>query len=121
MLQKDDLEHPVPEQWRATFTQNADAFAAGDFQLGQCPIKGVQRVDQATAELIAENVAAYGERLAPLDDATWQRSVYRWMDGYWQVLVDLSTHGEPVSDLTLHAKIFEGNDPRLEVYSAHVP
>ena len=121
MLQKDDLEHPVPELWRATFAQIADAFAAGDFRLSQRPIVGVQPVDQATADRIAESVAAYGEPLASLSDATWKRSVYRWMDGYWQVLVDLSTQDELVSDLTLHAKLFEGNDLRLEVYSVHVP
>jgi hypothetical protein len=121
VLQKDDLEHPVPEPWRSTFKQIADAFVAGDFQLRYRPIDGVDPVDQATAERIAENIAAYGEPLAPLNDATWERSVYRWMDGYWQVLVDLSTRGEPVSDLTLHAKLHEGDDPRLEVCSVHVP
>ena len=121
MLQKDDLEHPVPEPWRVTFTQIANAFAAGDFRLSQCPIEGVKPVDQATAQRIAKNVAAYGEPLVFLNEATWQRSVYRWMDGYWQVLVDLSTQGERVSDLTLHAKLFEGNDPRIQVYSVHVP
>ena len=121
MLQKDDLEHPVPEPWRATFTQIADAFAAGNFRLSQPPIEGVQPLDQATADRIAESVAAYGEPLARLNDALWQRSVYRWMGGYWQVLVDLSTQCEPVSDLTLHAKLFEENDLRLEVYSVHVP
>ena len=121
MLQKDDLEHPVPELWRARFTQIADAFAAGDFRLSHRPIEGVQPVDRATAERIAENVSAYGEPLVRLNEATWQRSAYRWMDGYWQLLVDLSTQCEPVSDLTLHARLYEGSDSRLEVYSVHVP
>lgn len=121
MLQKDDLEHPVPEPWRAKFTRIADAFAAGDFRLSQHPIEGVLPVDETTAKRIAENVAAYGEPLARLNDANWERSVYRWMDGYWQVLVDLTTRGELVSDLTLHAKLYEGDDPRVEVYSVHVP
>lgn len=43
------------------------------------------------------------------------------MDGYWQVLVDLTTAAEPVSDLTLHAKLYEGNGSRLEIDSVHVP
>jgi len=63
---------------------------------------------------------AYGEPLAPLNDATWERSVYRWMDGYWQVLVDITTEGEPVSDFTLHAKLFEAGGPRAEIASVHV-
>ena len=78
-------------------------------------------MDAATAERIAENVAAYGEPLASLNDSTWERAVYRWMDGYWQVLVDLSTQAERVSDLTLHAKLHEGQGPRLEICSVHVP
>jgi hypothetical protein len=121
MLQKDYLEHPVPEPWRSTFRQIVDAFVAGDFQLRHRTVDGVEIVDRATAKRIAENVAAYGEPLAPLDDATWERSVYRWMDGYWQVLVDLTTQGDPVSDLTLHAKLHEADGPRLEIESVHVP
>ena len=69
----------------------------------------------------AEAVA--GEPEVPPGDpfGGWAQRVAVDLNGDWQVLVDLSTHGEPVSDLTLHAKIFEGNDPRLEVYSVHVP
>jgi hypothetical protein len=121
MLQKDGLEHPVPEPWRATFRQIADAFVAGDFQLRRRLVHAVEPIDQATAESIAENIAAYGEPLASLADATWERSVYRWMDGYWRVLVDLTTEAEAVSDLTLHANLYDGDAPRLEVYSVHVP
>lgn len=121
MLKKDDAEHPVPEQWRSTFRQIASAFAAGDFQLRDHPIDGVAPVDAATAQHIANNVAAYGAPLAPLNDATWDRSVYRWMEGYWQMLVDLTTEGEPVSDLTLHAKLFEADGFRLEISSVYVP
>ena len=118
---KDDAEHPIPEPWRTTFRQIASAFVAGDFELRRHPVEGVAPVPRATADHLAANVAAYGEALAPLNDATWDRSVYRWMEGYWQVHVDLTTVEEPASDLTLHAKLYEGNDPRLEIDSVHVP
>ena len=121
MMLKDDAEHPVPEYWRASFREIAAAFAVGDYELRDHPIQDVGPVSLETAERIAANVAAYGEALAPLNDATWERSVYRWMDGYWQVLVDLTTAGEPVSDLTLHAKLDEGDAPRLDIQSVHVP
>jgi hypothetical protein len=121
MLQKDDLEHPVPEPWRTTFRQIADAFVARDYQLRHRPVDAVEPVDLATAQRIAENVADYGELLAPLNEATWERSVYRWMNGYWQMLVDLTTEREPVSDLTLHAKLRDADRPRLEIESVHVP
>jgi len=106
MALMDDAEHLVPELWRAKFAEIAAALAAGDFQLCMSRVEGVEPVDQETADRIAANVAAYGDRLAPLDEATWDRSIYRWMGGYWQVLVDLSTISEPVSDLTLHAKVY---------------
>ena len=121
MFEKDDAEHLVPEQWRSTFRQIVHAFVAGDFQLREHAIDGVAPIDPATAESIAENLSAYGDALALLNDETWDRSVYRWMDGYWLVLVDLTTAGESVSDLTLHAKILDQPSPRLEIQSVHVP
>lgn len=121
MALMDDAEHPVPESWRAKFAEIAAAFAAGDFQLCKSRVEGVEPVDQETAAHIAANVAAYGDRLAPLDEATWHRSIYGWAGGYWEVLVDLSTVSEPVSDLTLHAEVYEADCSRLKIVSVHVP
>lgn len=42
------------------------------------------------------------------------------MDGYWQLLVDLSTTREQVSDLTLHAKLYDTEPLTLEIESVHV-
>jgi hypothetical protein len=121
MLMKDDSEHPVPEPLRTTIRQIANAFVAGDFQLREHPIAGVRPVDPDTAEWMADNIAAYGDTLATLNEETWTRSVYRWMEGYWDMLVDLTTSSEPVSDLTLHAKLFEaGKDFELEIYGVYV-
>ena len=120
-MMKDDEEHPLPDSLRATFRQIADAFVDGDYELRRRSVEGVAPVPAATAEHIEDNVLAYGDALAPLDDATWVRSVYRWMDGYWQVLVDLTTEGEVVSDLTLHARVYAGEALRVEIESVHVP
>lgn len=122
MMQKDDAEHPVPEPLRSTFGQIADAFVAGDFQLQSHPIARVRPVSGDTAAWIAENISAYGETLAPLSDETWERSVYRWMDGHWEVVVDLTTTAERVSDLALHAKLYEaGDDFEVQLYGVYVP
>jgi len=43
------------------------------------------------------------------------------MNGYWQLLVDLTTQREQVSDLTLHAKLHDTEPPTLEIESVHVP
>jgi hypothetical protein len=121
MLAKEDGEHPIPEHLRPTFRQIAAAFAAGDFELRETRVDGVLVIDADTANAIAGNIAAYGSALAPLSEDTWQRSIYRWMDGYWQALVDLSTIDETVSDLTVHAMIFGDDKLSLRVESVHVP
>lgn len=121
MLERDDAEHRIPPEWRGVFHRIADALAEGDFGLSRHKIEGVSAIDPSTAKSIADNILAYGENLAPLHPATWETSVYRWMDGYWQLLVDLTTAGMQVSDLTLHAKLHDTDRPTLEIQSVHVP
>ena len=119
MLVKDDAEHALPEPLRSTFRQIAQAFVAGDYQLRDHPIAGVRPVQPDTAAWIAESISAYGDTLAPLNEQTWDRSIYRWMDGHWLALVDLTTASEPVSDLALHARLYGAGD--VEVYGVFVP
>jgi hypothetical protein len=121
MLAQDDDEHPVPNELRLRLQDLVAAFVAGDFQLSKHVLDGIERIDAATAELIAGQVAAYGDNLTPLREEVWQRSVYRWMDDHWALLIDLSTAQEPVSDLALHAKLFDDEWGRIEVWSVHVP
>lgn len=120
-MKRDDEEHPVPEAFRGVFRQIADAFVRGDLLLRDPPVEGVAEVDPAVAKSIARNILAYGDRLAPLNDATWERSCYRWMDDHWEMLVDLSTAGQAVSDLCLHARVHDTPHLSVEVQSVHVP
>ena len=121
MLAKDDDEHAVPSELRATFYEVAAAFVVGDYFLRDHAIRGVREVDPLTAKAIADNVTAYGDKLAPLNPSTWEYAVYRWMGGYWHMLVDLTTEGEDVSDLTLHAKLHDTEPLTVEIVSVHVP
>lgn len=89
------------------------------YQLREHSIVGVRPVHPDTAKWIAENISAYGDTLAPLSEQTWDRSIYRWMDGHWMALVDLTTSSELVSDLALHAKLYGAGD--VEVYGVYVP
>ncbi len=120
-LKRDDDEHPVPGHLRGLLAQVARAFSKGDVQLRNHSISNVAPINPATGGAIKKNVLAYGDRLAPLHPETWERSCYRWMETYWQVLVDLTTTGEEVSDLTLHAIVRDSTDLLLEVESVHVP
>jgi len=121
MLLQDDDEHLVPPELHAMFNEIADAFAAGDYPLRSHAIAGVGAIDSSTAEAIAESVSAYGDRLASLHSSIWDHAVHRWMDDHWQVLVDLTTERQQVSDLTLHAKLYDTEPRTLEVQSVHVP
>ena len=121
MLEKNDVEHPVPPEWRIVFHDIADAFVSGDFGLQIHVIDRASPIDLPTAKFIADSISAYGDSVAPLRPATWDRAVYRWMDGYWQFFVDLTTEREDVSDLTLHATLQDENNARIEVHSVHVP
>ena len=120
-LEKDDRQHPVPLDWRPTFHLISEAFRQGDFGLRDHPIENVAPVDPVVAQFIADYISDYGDELASLDPATWERSIFLWMGGYWWVLVDLTTTREPVSDLTLHARLYDDSPPRLEIQSVHVP
>ena len=121
MIHRDDEEHSVPKPWRAKFRKIAEAFAAGDLQLCDAQVDGVEPIDRATADSIAANVASYEDQLAPLNEATWNRSVCRWMGDYWLVLVDLTTAKEAVSDLTLQAKVYDESGRHIKIESVHVP
>lgn len=121
MLAQDDEEHSVPEELRPRFQELIAAFIAGDFRLSRHALDGVAPIDVNTALFIEGQIAAYGVKLAPPSDEVWQRSAYRWMDGYWEFLIDLSTNEEAISDLALHAKLFDGPSGRIEVWSVHVP
>ncbi len=121
MLLRDDDEHEVPLEWRAIFEQIVEAFLRNDLGLSNYPVSHVESIHPKTAEGLANNINAYGAPLASLNTATWERSVYRWMDGYWLFLVDLTTVDEEVSDLTIHARLRGAPWAKLDIMSVHVP
>ena len=118
MLEQDDQEHPVPADLRGVFERIVEAFVMGDRVLDRVGEAAI--IDTETAEFIQASIDAYGDALAPLDPAVWERSCYAWAGDHWQVLVDLTTRHEAVSDLTLHADV-RLNALRVTVQSVHVP
>ncbi|KDA02681.1 MAG: hypothetical protein V7651_14865 [Hyphomonas oceanitis] len=99
-----DRELPIPTEWRAALKQIADALAAGDFELSSLP-QVSQYEDPDFAKINRANIQDYPDSLAPLDASTWDTSIYRWMEEYWEVLVDLSAGATLTSDLVLHVKV----------------
>lgn len=121
VLQDEDNERPVPTAWRRTLIDIVQSFKEGDFRLER-GIDGVQSVSVQEANRLSGNIAAYGDQLASLPEATWRTSIYRWMRGYWDVLIDLYTVREGSSDLVLFVRVYEKNGKySFEVQSINVP
>jgi hypothetical protein len=121
VLLRDDREHQIPESWRTPFEQVVEAFLRGDFELSSPTLEHVEPIDPAKAASIRSAIEFYGSLLAPLDSRTWERSVYLWVDGSWEFIVDLTMIDQPISDLAVHAKLLDGSGEKLNVWSVHVP
>ena len=60
--------------------------------------------------------------LAGLPEEVWLTSACQWMREYWDVLVDLYTVEEGVSELALALRVFEnGSSCEFQVQSVRVP
>lgn len=121
-MPKDSIERPVPFVWKGIFVEIVSRFISGDYALSSRPV-GVCEITPDRAEFIAAQIASYGDDLIELSDETWSRSVYVWMDGYWEVIIDLCMKDQGVSDLALLTKIYEGEDGKFifKVESVYVP
>lgn len=116
-----DAAHPVATVWRPALRAVVHALVEGDFGLAR-GCAGVGPVSARTEEQMRTYVAAYGMRLVDLPDDTWTTSVAQWMEGYWDVLVDLWTAEEGRSDMVLLVRIRERGDGfHLDLLSLHVP
>ena len=79
-------------------------------------------ISNETAEQIKEYVEDYGEELVELPNETWNSSVYIYYGDYWNVLIDLYTKEEGLSDLVLNAEIRENNNEYLiDIQLVYVP
>ena len=116
-----DKELAVPSEWRPVFTRIVEDFKDGNFKIEQAS-SNVKPLTCQDAKRIAHNIAEFGNNLCSLPEESWDTSVYRWMEGYWEVLVDLFTIQEGQSDLVLFARVFErGGSHEFQVESVHVP
>ena len=121
VLKNEDREIPVPELWRDTFKNIIDAFIDNDFKL-EIKIEGVSPITVDNAKLISNNIEEYNCQLVSLPESTWNSSICLWMNGYWQVLVDLYTKEEGRSDLAMTVYVYEESSSfSFDIQSVHVP
>jgi adenylate kinase family enzyme len=97
----EENELPIPHIWRPSFKAIISAFVKQDYNLSS-EIKKVNPVSNETAEQIKEYIEDYGD--------------------YWNVLVDLYTKEEGLSDLVMNVEVRESNNEYLiDVKLVYVP
>ena len=111
----------IPHIWRPSFKAIVSTFVKGHY-VSISQIKNVNAISNETALQIIEYIEDYGEELIELPNETWNSSVYIYYGDYWNVLIDLYTKEEGLSDLTLKAEIREKyNDYSIDVQMVYVP
>ena len=107
IVQKNEEEEGlIPHVWRPIFEKIVKAFVEKDYHINT-HIPNVNPVSEDTANQIKEYIEDYGEELIELPETTWDTSVYICYGNYWNVLIDLFTKNEGLSDLVLNAEIRE--------------
>ena len=100
------LELPVPLEWRPAFKCLVDGILeASPTQYFDGFI--LERMHAEKLRISLENILAYPEPISRLSERSWETSIYVWSRSYWDVLVDLTTLSNQISDLVLHATVFE--------------
>ncbi|EPQ9986684.1 DUF7668 domain-containing protein [Vibrio vulnificus] len=121
LVVKDEVQRPIPTVWRQTFCQIVSSFVDHDYLLNRS-LEGLVPVAQDIAEQIETYVKDYDENLVALPEQTWNSSVCMWMETHWDVLIDLWTETEGLSDLVLQAKVFESKDGyKYQIEMVYVP
>tara|TARA_Y100000739_G_C20277258_1_gene315002 strand:- start:38 stop:418 length:381 start_codon:yes stop_codon:yes gene_type:complete len=117
----EEEEGPIPHVWRPIFKDIVKAFVNKDYNLSS-GIKNVNTVSKSTAKQIKEYIEDYGEEIIELPEETWESSVYICYGDYWNILIDLFTKGEGLSDLALNAKVIEkDNNYVVDINLVYVP
>lgn len=119
-IKDENASHPIASAWRPALEQIVRAFVRGDYALAR-KIASVVPLSKSSASQIRAYVTEYGEPLVALPEKTWTTSVSQWMDGFWEVLVDLWTTAG-ASDMVLHAQVFEAKGTvKIKVHAVYVP
>lgn len=117
----EDQELPVPSAWRTALKALVDAVV---LQTKLREIEGfvIMSIEDDLLQICRSNIEDYPDTLGPLSEETWKSSICVWNEGFWAVLVDLTTNDGEVSDLVFHAKVTErGEEYLIEPGLIYVP
>lgn len=114
-------ELPIPHVWRPIFKSIVSEFVKKDYSLSS-GVKNVNPISRNTVEQIEKYIEDYGEELIELPEETWDTSVYICYGDYWNLLIDLWTKDEGLSDLVLNAEVREkNNEYAVDIRLVYVP
>lgn len=120
-IEDEHASHPIATNWRPILTEVVDRFIKGDFSLSS-PISGVLPVGPDVARQNKGYVTEYGQQLVKLSNEVWSTSCAQWMGKHWDIIIDLCTATEGVSDLVLTGKVANVNGkPVFTVGLIYVP
>src|SRR5688572_22629151 len=105
VTKNEDEELPVPTAWRKPLADIVACLASGEFSKLPSVAPVIPLTDQKCLD-IESYIRAYGRKLTSLPEESWKTSIYLWMGGYWDVLVDLFTVEEGPSDLVLSLRVY---------------
>ncbi len=120
-VEKDESsELPIPLVWRPDLVKIVEYLISKD----RTSIDSVDFTPISKKEFayLDQTISLYGCTLISLPNESWHTSFYRWMNGFWELWIDLFSLEEGASDLVLVVKVFENDDSyRFEFQSLHVP
>ena len=115
-----EKEQAVPTVWRPVLCEIVDAIRKNTYDFSSAEYE-IDALPEARVNQITNNIKDYGCELDRITDEVWNTSVCRWQNGYWDLLVDLRTKEEGLSDLALVVRVFNEARFRFEVMSVLVP
>lgn len=111
-----DASQPVPNVWRPSLAHLVEVI------LGKHPAEAQSSFADADLTRWRRTIADYGVMIGGVSDESWETSVAQWMDGYWEVLIDLCTPNGARTDLVVFVRVVEdASDYKFSVDSVHVP
>ncbi len=120
-IKDEENERPIPTAWRPILIEIVKCFSEHDYGI-KSGIFGVAPMSFKIEKQIREYIKNYGEQLVELSEQSWNSSVCIWMGQWWDVLIDLCTASEGVSDLVLKAKVLESENGYLfQIEMVYVP
>ncbi|MDN3647277.1 hypothetical protein QWY75_13785 [Pontixanthobacter aestiaquae] len=113
-------ELPIPLVWRSDLAKIVEYLISKDSSV--IDSLDFAPISKKNFAYIDQTIDLYGCTLVSLPDESWHTSFYRWMNGFWELWIDLFSLEEGASDLVLVVKVFESDDSyRFEFQSLHVP